>query len=219
MKILVVEDDPDVGWEVAKGLRRAGFAADLVTTLGDADVAVTVSSYDCLVLDRMLPDGDGLTFLEGLHARHVLTPVLMLTARDSVADRVTGFDHGADDYLVKPFAAQELIARVRALGRRAPKVSPRVLESGTIRLDIGRHTVTREGVLLSVGGKEFQILELLLQRVGDVVTRTELIEHCWDDTDDPASNVVDVAVGKLRRRLGEPQVIDTIRGVGYRLEG
>lgn len=217
MKVLVLEDDVDVGSEVIRSLRRAGFAADLAVSVADADVMVSVNEYDCFVFDRMLPDGDGLTLLERLRSTKNTTPALMLTARDAVTDRVAGFQHGADDYLVKPFAAVELVARVRALVRRSIDPAPTVYRAGSVTLDVARHAVDRDGVRLSLGRKEFAVLETLMRHHGTVVTRTHLIEHCWDELDDPASNVVDVAVSLLRRRLGPPDLIETVRGVGYRL--
>jgi DNA-binding response OmpR family regulator len=218
MRVLVLEDAPELGAEVAAGLRSVGYAVDLVGTIADADLAVSVNGYDCLVLDRVLPDGDGLDLVRELRGRGARVPVLMLTAMDTVGDRVSGFAEGADDYLVKPFAFAELAARVGALCRRADHPRPAVLRAGDLEVDTARKRVRRAGVLLSLGAKEFAVLELLMVRAGQVVSRTELIEHCWDEQADPMSNVVDAVVAQLRRKLGAP-VIGTVRGAGYLIDG
>lgn len=218
MKLLLLEDDVALGFELSRGLRRAGFAVDLVTGLRDADVAVSVNVYDCLVFDRTVPDGDSIDLLAALRHRGVLTPALLLTARDTIEERVEGFEYGADDYLVKPFAQVELVARIRALGRRAPFGASTVLAVGDIVLDVPRHVVARAGVELSLVIKEFAVLQTLMRRPGEVVSRSELIESCWDELNDPASNVVDVVVAQLRRRLGPPDPIRTVRGVGYSID-
>jgi DNA-binding response OmpR family regulator len=217
MRVLVLEDDPELGPAVAGGLRDAGFAVDLANDLADADLKLAVNSYDCWVADRGLPDGDGLDLLASQRAAGSTLPVLVLTARGEVGDRVAGFDEGADDYLVKPFAMAELVVRVRALCRRGVAARPALVVHGDLQLDVPRHRVTRGGVLLSLTAKELAVLEVLLERPGDVVSRTELIERCWDELNEPSSNVVDVLVGQLRRRLGPPDVIETVRGVGYRI--
>ncbi len=211
----MVEDDPDLSASVASGLRRAGLAVDVHVNLADASSAAAVNEYDCIVLDRGLPDGDGIQLVIDLRHQSIGTPVLFLTAQDAVASRVEGFDVGADDYVVKPFALEELIARVRSLCRRAAITRPAVLEGGGIRFDAARAEVVREGVLLPLTAKELSILEILMAHTETVVTRSTLIEHCWDDATDPMSNVVDVHVASLRRKLGEPQVIRTIRGQGF----
>jgi len=217
MRVLVLEDDPELGAEVAGGLRSVGYAVDLVTTIADADLSVAVNGYDCLVLDRILPDGDGLGLVRALRAAGSRLPVLMLTALDTVGDRVSGFTEGADDYLVKPFAFAELAARVGALCRRADQPRPAILRAGGLELDTARKRVRRDGVLLSLGAKEFAVLELLMVRAGQVVSRTDLIEHCWDEQADPVSNVVDAVIAQLRRKLGPP-VISTVRGAGYLID-
>ena len=217
MKVLLLEDDPELAPEVVGGLRRAGFVVDHVGSCADADLQVAVTHYDALVLDRRVPDGDALDWLAGRRAAGVRTPALMLTARADVADRVDGFERGADDYLVKPFAFPELVARLRALALRAPSAAPRVWRAGGLELDVPRHRVTLDGVLLTLTAKEFAVLEVLLERAGQVVGRGELVARCWDELSEPSSNVVDVLVGQLRRRLGRPELIETVRGVGYRL--
>ncbi|GAA1241663.1 response regulator transcription factor [Kitasatospora nipponensis] len=217
MRVLVLEDDPRLGPEIADGLRRAGFAVDLATDLAEAGFKLDVTAYHCLVADRMLPDGDALTLVAARRRAGWLRPVLMLSALDSVADRVAGFEHGADDYLVKPFAAAELAARVRTLCRRPEPNRLPQLRIGDLELDLARRRVTRAGVLLSLTAKEFAVLEVLMLQGGAVVSRSHLIESCWDERCEPMSNVVDVLIGQLRRRLGAPDPIETVRGAGYRL--
>jgi DNA-binding response OmpR family regulator len=217
MRLLLLEDDPELAPEIVMGLRERGFGVDHATTIAQADEAITVTNYDCLVLDRTVPDGDSLDLVAALRARGELVPVLLLTARALVSDRVAGFETGADDYLVKPFAFAELVARLRALSRRRDVVRPPVLAVGDLELDVPRHTVTRAGILLYLTAKEFSVLEVLMEHGGDVVSRSELIDRCWDDASDPSSNVVDVLIGQLRKRLGAPDPIETIRGVGYRM--
>ncbi|RJO72260.1 DNA-binding response regulator [Nocardia panacis] len=215
MRVLVIEDDERLGHEVAMGLRAAGFAVDLAYRLGEADLKISVNVYDCLVVDRGLPDGDGLLFLAAKRQAGLRVPVLVLTARDEIADRVSGFDHGADDYLGKPFALAELAARVRALCRRREQPAPARLTFGDLDIDLARRRVLRGGVLRTLTPKEFAVLELLAVRAGGVVSRSELIECCWDEMAEPNSNVVDAVMAQLRRKLGPPQVIETIRGIGF----
>ncbi|MEV0032297.1 response regulator transcription factor [Nocardia sp. NPDC050793] len=215
MRVLVIEDDEGLGNEVAAGLRTAGFAVDLAHRLADADLKISVNTYDCLVVDRGMPDGDGLQLVAAHRAGGERVPVLMLTARDGLADRIAGFEHGADDYLVKPFALSELAARVRALCRRREHpVSARIM-LGDIDIDLPRRRVQRGGILRSLTPKEFAVLELLATRAGTVVSRSELIECCWDEMAEPASNVVDAVIAQLRRKLGGPPVIETVRGTGF----
>jgi DNA-binding response OmpR family regulator len=218
MRVLLLEDDRELGRAITGGLRDAGFAVDFAVDLAEADFKLAINDYDCLVADRMLPDGDALDLLTARRRAGSALPVLLLTALDSVSDRVAGFEHGADDYLVKPFAFAELEARVRALCRRGQPARPPVLAVGDLELDLPRRRVRRAGVLLSLTAKEFAVLEALLLRAGDVVTRTDLLVRCWDERYEPSSNVVDVLIGQLRRRLGPPEVISTVRGVGYRID-
>ncbi|MFJ4296794.1 response regulator transcription factor [Curtobacterium sp. NPDC089689] len=219
MKVLLLEDDVELGAAVVDGLRDEGFVVDHVGTLRDADLQRSVTHYDCLVLDRMVLDGDAVALVDALRRAGDTTPTLLLTARDRVSDRVAGFEHGADDYLVKPFAFAELTARIRALGRRAADPAPPVLRAGDLELDTARHEVRRRGLPVSLTAKEFTVLEVLLTAAGRVVGRTELLERGWDEMSAPGSNVVDVLVGQLRRRLGSPDPIETVRGVGYRVTG
>ena len=219
MKVLLLEDDRELAPELVAGLQRQGFVVDHVATCADADFQVATSRYDCLVLDRRVLDGDGLDLLEGWRARGIAVPALVLTARAEVADRVDGFERGADDYLVKPFALAELVVRLRTIALRAPAARPRVLGAGGLELDVARHRVTLDGVLLTLSAKEFAVLEVLLEHAGEVVGRGELVERCWDEMSEPSSNVVDVLVGQLRRKLGAADLVETVRGVGYRLAG
>lgn len=210
----MVEDDENLRVAIAGSLRAAGFAVDAVGDLPAADEALSVNSYDCAVLDRMLPSGDALRYVQ---ARRPAVPVLFLTARDAVADRIAGLDAG-DDYLVKPFAVEELAARVRRLCRRVSGGLPPVLRCGDLEVDSGRHEVRRAGVLLTLTGKEFDVLRHLVVRQRQPVGRTELIREVWDPLVDPASNVLDVVITQLRRKLRNPPMIQTVRGYGYRIE-
>lgn len=217
MRVLLVEDDANLRFGVAAALRAAGLAVDEAMDLPQADEALFVTAYDCAVFDRMLPSGDAADYVEGLRRDGRAVPVLFLTARDTVADRVEGFARGGDDYLVKPFAVPELVARVRSLCRRAPAVSPPVLRVGDVEIDTARRQVRRAGVLLTFTRREFAVLEVLATRADQAVGRAELIERCWDEMAEPQSNVLEVLVSQLRRKLGGPPVVHTVRGVGYRL--
>jgi two-component system OmpR family response regulator len=219
VRVLVIEDDDGLREGVMASLRASGLGADGATDLGAARRLLAVHSYDCLVLDRMLPDGDGLALAAERRGVPDSPPILMLTARDAVRDRVEGFERGVDDYLVKPFAMAELIARVRSLCRRRPMIAAPRLRAGDLELDTARREVRRAGVLLSLTAKEHAVLELLLSRVGQAVSRGELVEHCWDELTAPMSNAVDVVVSQLRRKLGDPPVIETVRAIGYRIDG
>ena len=219
MRLLVIEDDRELGPAIASGLRANGFAVDHVTHGAEADLRVSVNRYDCVIADRGLPDGDALAMIKGWRRAGRTVPVLVLTALGTVDDRVAGFAHGADDYLVKPFAMAELVARARALCRRDHPPRLPELTVGDLTLDVPSHRVRRSGVLLTLTAKEFAVLEALMLRAGEVVTRSELVERCWDEMGDPASNVVDVAIRQLRRKLGPPDLIDAVRGVGYRIQG
>ncbi len=216
--MLVIDDDDGLREGVTASLRASGFGADGAATMAAARDLISSHRYDCLVLDRMLPGGDGLRLLAERRAAAPTPPVLVLTARDSIRDRVEGFEHGADDYLVKPFAIAELIARVRSLCRRRATITAPTLRAADVELDAARRQVRRGGVLLSLTSKEYAVLELLLSRAGTAVTRDQLIEHCWDELTVPMSNAVDVVVSQLRRKLGDPPLIATVRSVGYRID-
>jgi two-component system copper resistance phosphate regulon response regulator CusR len=217
MRVLVVEDHASLRATVAEGLRDAGYSVDAVADAENAVSRLQSDPYDLLVLDLGLPDQDGLALLRGLRRRGLALPVLVLTARGALEDRVTGLDAGADDYLAKPFAFPELLARLRALLRRGDGLLPTVLAVDDVELDPARFEVRRGGRLVSVTAKEFAILEYLMRHAGQVVPRTTLLERCWDARYDGLSNLVDVNLSRLRRKLeahGEPCLIHTIRGVG-----
>ncbi len=218
--MLVVEDEVRLALLLKRGLEEEGYAVD---TSGDGAEALwraTETQYDAIVLDIMLPSMDGLEVTRRLRAEGRWTPVLLLTARDAVDDRVVGLDAGADDYLVKPFSFAELAARVRALVRRGRVERPTVLEVDDLRLDPARRRAWRAEVELDLSPKEFALLELFLSHPGEVLTRTRILEHVWDFAYDPASNVVDQYVGYLRRKIDRPfgrDDLETVRGAGYRL--
>ena len=218
MRLLVVEDEARLAEVVRRGLIEHAYAVDLAGTSAEALDLAAVNEYDAIILDRRLPDGDGAQVAAELRRNGMRTPVLMLTARDAVEDRVEGLDLGADDYLVKPFAFPELAARVRALVRRQMPERPPVLSAGKIRLDPASHIATYAGGPIKLAAREFAILEYLLRRKGDVVRRGEIEEHSWDGDYDNLSNVVDVYVARLRQMTGGARSpIETVRGVGYRL--
>ncbi|MEC3979287.1 response regulator transcription factor [Amycolatopsis sp. H20-H5] len=218
MRVLLIEDDENLRIAVSGSLRGAGLAVDTAADLPAADEALAVNAYDCAVFDRMLPSGDSLHYLRRRRAEGFALPVLFLTALDSVAHRVDGLTHG-DDYLVKPFAMEELVARVLSLCRwGGAAVTPPVLRCGDLELDAGRHEVRRAGVLLTLTRTQFTVLELLVSRQGTPVSRTELIEQGWDEMANPASNVLDVLIAQLRRKLHTPPMLHTVRGFGYRVD-
>ncbi len=217
MRVLVVEDEPLIADAVAEWLRREAFAVDVAY---DGDAALErlgVNEYDVLVLDRDLPRVSGDEVCQAVVESGVHTRILMLTAAAAVRDRVDGLHLGADDYLVKPFAFVELSARVHALLRRTRPADPPVLEHAGIRLDPARREVYRDGRYIPLSRKEFALLTELLRAAGTVVSAEALLERAWDEHIDPFTNVVRVTVMKLRRKLGEPQLIETVPGVGYRL--
>lgn len=222
MRLLVVEDEPDLANAIARGLRRDGHAVDVALTAVDADMKLRTAGYDLVCLDWSLPDGSGITLCRQLVSGELPTlegerpRILMLTARDGVEDRVTGLDSGADDYLVKPFAFAELSARVRALLRRDEGVDP-VLEVGPLRLDPARFEASRVGIVLELTAKEFSLLHYFMAHAGQVLSQEHLLEHVWDEMADPLTNVVRVTVSNLRKKLGDPPLIDTVPGRGYRL--
>lgn len=222
MRVLVVEDDPTLGDVLARGLREEGHAVDLEASFAGADAALGITGYDLVVLDLGLPDGDGLALCRRVRASGVPTRVLILTARDTVPDKVLGLDAGADDYLAKPFDFPELAARARALLRRPAVTGTPVLELDDVRLDPAAHRVWRAGVLIPLTPRELALLHYLMTRCGEVVSRTDCLEHVWDAHYDGLSNVVDVHVASLRRKLdvpGRPLPIETVRRVGYRYRG
>ncbi len=222
MRLLVVEDNVALRAAVAGGLREAGYAVDDVASAEEGLHLVGIDPYDLILLDLGLPGADGLQFLATIRARGSAVPVLVLTARGALEDRVTGLDAGADDYLAKPFAFPELLARVRALLRRNETLVPTILRVADVELDPARFAVRRAGVPIAVTAKEFAILEYLMRHAGQVVTRTMLLESCWDASYDGLSNLVDVNLSRLRRKLevtGGPPLLRSIRGVGVVLGG
>ena len=220
MRVLVVEDQPKMQSLLRRGLQEGGYAVDAVADGPSALHQATEAAYDAIVLDVMLPGLDGFEVLRRLRDAERWTPVLMLTARDSVRDRVRGLDGGADDYLVKPFEFSELLSRLRAVIRRGQPARPVVLRCGPLALDPATRAATVGDTTVSLSPREFALLEMLLDRDGAVVTRTELLDHVWDSSYDGVSNVVDVYVRSLRdkidRRFGV-QLIHTVRGAGYRV--
>jgi two-component system, OmpR family, response regulator len=217
VRLLLVEDDSKLAAALARGLRHDGFAVDEAP---DGDMALrqaAVWEYDAIVLDVMLPGRDGFSVCRELREGGCWAPVLMLTARGQVADRIGGLDAGADDYLVKPFDFGELLARLRALLRRVPEPRPAELRVGDLVVDPATHAVTRGGRPVELSAREFALLEYLARHPGEAVSRTRLIEHVWDENWDGSTNIVDVYIGYLRRKLGEPEALRTIRGVGYAL--
>jgi DNA-binding response OmpR family regulator len=218
MRILVVEDEVQLAEAVARGLRREGMAVDIATEGDDGYRKAVLTRYDVVVLDRDLPGMSGDDICRRLTEEDVLTRVLMLTASGTVEDKVTGLALGADDYLPKPFAFAELVARVRALGRRTTPAAPPVLSAGDLELDSAKRTVTRDGELIDLTRKEFGVLETLLIANGAVVSSEELLDRVWDENADPFTTTVRVTMMTLRRKLGEPPIIDTVVGSGYRID-
>jgi two-component system OmpR family response regulator len=220
MRILVAEDEPRMAVLLRKGFTEQGYAVDVANDGAEALWLASEWPYDAIVLDVMLPKMDGFEVCRRLRTSGRWSPVVMLTARDAVPDRIHGLDAGADDYVVKPFSFAELSARVRALIRRGALERPSVLEVGQLRMDPARRTVAREGVPIELTAKEFAVLELFMRHPGEVLTRTHILEHAWDFAADPASNVVDQYVGYLRRKIDRPfgrSDLQTVRGMGYRL--
>jgi len=220
VRALIVEDQPKLAALLARGLREEGHAADIAARGEDALWMAPAAAYDVVVLDIMLPGIDGLETCRRLRQSGIWTPVLMLTARDAVDDRVIGLDSGADDYLTKPFSFDELLARLRALTRRAPAERPVTVEVGELRLDPAAHRAWRGETELELSAKEFAMLELLMRRPGSVLTRAQLLEGAWDMSYERGSNIVDVYIRHLREKIDRPfgsETIETVRGVGYRL--
>jgi two-component system OmpR family response regulator len=218
--VLVVEDDPKMADMLRRALGREGYSVDTAADGDEALWAATEHPYDALVLDAMIPGPDGFEVCRRLRGAGRWVPVLMLTARDRVEDRVRGLDAGADDYLTKPFALTELFARVRALVRRQPAERPTTLTAGDLELDPAAHEVRRAGVLLDLTPKAFAVLEYLMRHADRVVSRTELLDHVWDEAFEGGSNVVDAYVKRVRDAVDhgdQPSVIETVRGAGYRL--
>jgi DNA-binding response OmpR family regulator len=223
MRVLLIEDDRRLAASIQRGLGESGLAVDLAYDGDDGIAAALSAPYDVLVMDVMLPGTDGLSVSRQLRQQKVSTPILMLTARDAVDDRVSGLEAGADDYMVKPFAVVELLARVRALARRGARSAngSGKLRAGDLTLDVSRHSAVRDDVEIELTVKEFQLLELMLRHQGQVLTRSQILDHVWAYDRDFSSNVVDIYVHYLRNKVDkgfDKQLIHTVRGVGYTLK-
>ncbi len=221
MKVLVVEDESKTATYLKRGLEENGFIVDVAEGGEDGAHFAQTQPYELIILDVMLPGRDGWSVVTDLRRRGVVTPILFLTARDAVRDRVKGLELGADDYLVKPFAFSELLARMRSILRRGPARQSTVLRVADLEIDIARHRAQRAGCVLDLTPKEFQLLYLLLQRSGEVLSRTLIAEQVWDINFESDSNVVEVHVRRLRSKVDDPfeaKLIHTVRGVGYVLE-
>jgi two-component system, OmpR family, copper resistance phosphate regulon response regulator CusR len=218
LRLLLVEDEPDAAAMLAKGLREESYAVDVAPDGERALESAFVNDYDLIILDVMLPGRDGFAVCRELRAGGAAAPVLMLTARDAVEDRIAGLDTGADDYLTKPFDFDELLARVRALLRRGPALRPAVLEVADLTIDTRARRVSRAGREIDLTGKEYALLEYLARRAGEVVSRADMAEHVWDENYDPFSKVIEVFIQRLRRKIDEGRgvkLIRTRRGEGY----
>jgi len=221
MKLLVIEDEHKTASFLKRGFSEAGFVVDVAPDGAEAMRLIQAGPYDLMVLDLMLPGVDGLRVLTWMRASEVRSPVLILTAKDAVEDRVTGLELGADDYLVKPFAFSELLARVRSILRRPPLREPTVLRVGDLELDLKAYRATRAGQRLDLTAREFVLLSLLVRRKGEVLTRTMIAQSVWDMNFPTETNVVDVSVRRLRGKVDDPfpqKLLRTVRGVGYVLE-
>ncbi|ASM74837.1 MULTISPECIES: response regulator transcription factor [Roseobacteraceae] len=222
MRLLVVEDDATTGAYITRGLREEGHSVELVTNGREALIQATSGTYDVLVVDRMLPEIDGMTLVKTLRGAGNNAPILFLTSLGSVEDRISGLNAGGDDYLVKPFAFGELSARVAALARRPQSVEQEtVLRAGSLEMDLIARKVTREGQEIDLLPREFAILEHLMRRKGRVQTRTMLLEAIWDISFDPMTNVVETHISRLRAKVDKPfemELIKTVRGAGYRID-
>ncbi len=222
MKVLLVEDEAKIAAFTRKGLEAEGFVCDHFDNGEDGFVAATTQSYDVIVLDIMLPGRDGLDVLKGLRREGINTPVLLLTARGDVEDRVEGLNRGADDYLTKPFFVDELIARLQALYRRTTGAQLNLIQSGNLTANLATRLVKVSGVAVELTTREFNLLEFLLRHPGRVYSRTQILEHVWNYDFDPQTNVVDVYIQRIRKKLREASgasedYIETVRGVGYRI--
>ncbi len=221
MRILLVEDEPRLAQVIAKGLREHSYAVDLAADGNAALYQTSINDYDLILLDVLLPGPDGFEVCRELRGRGDATPVLMLTARATIDDRITGLDAGADDYLTKPFAFRELLARVRALLRREPQLHHDLVQLDDLLLDGASHRVSRAGRAIELTAKEYALLEYLVRRAGQLVSRAEIAAHVWDESFDPFSNTIEVYVNRLRKKIDEQhavKLIHTRRGEGYILE-
>jgi two-component system copper resistance phosphate regulon response regulator CusR len=219
MRVLVVEDDPELATILEDGFGEQRIEVVVASDVGTGRERAALGTYDVMILDVMLPGGSGFDLCAQIRSRGVATPILMLTARDAVDDRVRGLESGADDYLTKPFAFRELMARVRALARRQPTIAPQHVRVVDLDVDLDTHEVRRADRPITLTAKEFALLEFFARHEGKVVDRAAIAAHVWDDNHDPFTNVLEVLVRRLRRKIDdefEPKLIHTVRGVGYR---
>jgi two-component system copper resistance phosphate regulon response regulator CusR len=219
MRALIVEDDAGLAGILREGLAEHHVEATVASTFDEGRERAVLGAWDVVVLDVMLPGGSGFDLCTQLRRRGVRTPILMLTARDTVDDRVSGLDAGADDYLTKPFAFRELLARIRALARRGPALVPETLSVADLEVDLGSRSVSRGGRPIQLTAKEFALLEFFVRHAGQVVDRAAITAHVWDENHDPFTNVLEVLVRRLRRKIDDPyarKLIHTLRGAGYR---
>jgi len=220
MRVLLVEDDPRIARFVSQALREQSYAVDLTADGEDALYKASINDYDAVILDIMIPGRDGFEVCRELRAEGLTVPIVMLTARDSVQDRIAGLDTGADDYLTKPFEVSELLARLRALLRRGHVIRPATITIADLVIDTRAHRVTREDRNIELTAKEYALLEYMARERGRVLTRAEIAEHVWDENFDPLSNLIDVNINRLRRKIDDhfsPPLIHTRRGEGYML--
>jgi DNA-binding response OmpR family regulator len=220
MRILLIEDDKKAVQLLTRGLQEEGFVLDVAFSAEEGDAMACSTTYDLIVLDWRLPGADGVSLCRELRRQKVQTPILMLTARDALSDRVAGLNSGADDYLTKPFAFEELLARIHALLRRSELTRPVVLSFADLELDPVKHRVTRAGARIELTQKEYAILEALMRRAGDIVTRSRLAEHVWDNEQIDLDNLIDAHIRNLRRKIdlpGSQAIVLTVRGRGFRL--
>lgn len=219
MRVLIVEDDPGLAGVLRDGLAEHEIQSHVASTFDDGLKGASSGAHDLIVLDVMLPGGSGFDLCARLRKKGVKTPILMLTARDAVDDRVSGLEAGADDYLTKPFAFRELLARIRALARRPPALQGEVVRVADLEVDFGSRTVRRGKAAIPLTAKEFALLEFFVRHAGQVVDRAAITAHVWDENHDPFTNVLEVLVRRLRRKIDdafEPKLIHTLRGAGYR---
>ncbi|MCK4765268.1 MAG: response regulator transcription factor [Candidatus Aminicenantes bacterium] len=221
MRLLIVEDDKKVGRFLQKGLEEEQYAVDVCRNGNDALYYASVNEYDVIILDIMLPGKDGVTVCRELRGKSVLTPIIMLTALDSIEDKISGLSEGADDYLTKPFSFDELLARIRALMRRSQEYKTGVLKAGDLEMDPVKRTVTLSGQAVELTGKEYSLLEYLLRNKGRVLSPTRIVEHVWDMSYAGDRNIVNVYINRLREKIDRPSgrnLIQTVRGHGYKIE-
>ena len=219
MRVLLVEDDRSLADIIVSGMREQHLTVLVAGTVREGRQRAELGQFDVIVLDVMLPDGSGFDLCAWIRARGVTTPILMLTARDAVDDRVSGLESGADDYLIKPFAFRELVARIRALARRRPAIAPSDYRIADLHFDVASRAVSRKGLPIRLTAKEFLLLEFFVTHAEVVVDRAAITAHVWDENHDPFTNVLEVLVRRLRRKIDddfEPRLIHTIRGAGYR---